>query len=73
MADLIEIHTAAVEREMELQEVILRAIDGRVRWLPRRRDPGDFGRLGAFIGLIPQINPKRAQSVHHVFSTSQSG
>jgi len=28
---------------------------------------------GAFIRLIPQINPKCAWSVHHVFSTSQSG
>ena len=32
MADLIGIRTSAVGRSMEVQEVILRTIDGRVRW-----------------------------------------
>ncbi len=32
MADLIDIRTSAVEGAMKVQEVILRAIDGRVKW-----------------------------------------
>jgi hypothetical protein len=31
VADLIGIRTSAVERAMEMQQVILRAIDGRVK------------------------------------------
>ena len=33
---------SAVERAMKVQEVILRAIDGRLKWDPSRRDPGDL-------------------------------
>lgn len=42
---------------MQVQEVILRAIDGRVKPGPGRRDPRDFG---------------RRQSVHSADSTDQS-
>ena len=45
VADLIGIRTSAVERAMGAQEAILRAIDGRVKWGPSSRGPGDFGRL----------------------------
>ena len=55
---MIGIRTSAVERAMEVPQVILRAIDGRVKWDPSRRDPGDFGRL---------------RSVHSADSTDQSG
>ena len=57
MADLIGIRTSAVERAMEVPQVILPSIDGRVKWDPSRRDPGDFGRL---------------RSVHSADSTDQS-
>ena len=42
---------------MEVQEVILRAIDGRVKWDPRCRESEDFGCL---------------QSIHSADSTDQS-
>ena len=35
--------SSAVERAMKVQEVILRAIDGRLKWDPSRRDLGDLG------------------------------
>ncbi len=35
--------SSAMERAMKVQEVILRAIDGRLKWDPSRRDPGDLG------------------------------
>ena len=57
MAGLIAIRTAAVGRAMEVPQVILRAIDGQVKWDPSCRDPGDFGRL---------------RSVHSTESTDQS-
>jgi hypothetical protein len=34
---------SAVERAMKVQDVIVRAIDGRVTWDPSRRDLGDLG------------------------------
>ena len=34
---------SAVERAMKVQEVILRAIDGRLKWDPSGRDPRDLG------------------------------
>ena len=57
VANLIGIRTPAVERGNKLQEVILRTIDGRVKRVPSRREPGDFGRL---------------RSVHSGDSTDQS-
>lgn len=56
LADLIGIHASAVERVIKVQEVILRAIDGRVKWDTGHRKPGDFGRL---------------RSVHSTDSTNQ--
>ncbi len=56
--DLIEIRTSTVERAMEVQEVILRAIDGRVKWYHAAEILGISDACGAFIQLIPQINPK---------------
>jgi len=73
VADLIEIRTSAVERVIKVQDVILRAIDGRVKWYQAAESLGISDACVAFIWLIPQINPKRAQRVLHVFSTSQSG
>lgn len=49
---------SAVERAMQVQEVILRASDGRVRWYQTAGNPGISDACGAFIRLIPQINPK---------------
>jgi hypothetical protein len=72
LADLIGKRTSAMERAMEMQQVILRAIDGRVKWHQVAEILGISDACGAFIRLIPQINPKRAQRVHHVFSTSRS-
>ena len=34
---------SAVERAMKVQEVILRAIDGRLKWDPGGGDPRDLG------------------------------
>ena len=34
---------STVERAMKVQEVILRAIDGRLTWNPSGRDPWDLG------------------------------
>ena len=34
---------SAVERAMKVQEVMLRAIDGRLKWDPSGRDPRDLG------------------------------
>ena len=58
MADLIEIRTSAVERIMKVPEVILRVIDGRVKWYHVAEILGISVTCGAFIRLIPQINPK---------------
>jgi hypothetical protein len=60
VADLIGIRTCAVKRPMEMQEVILRAIDGRVKWYHVAEILGISVTCGAFIRLIPQINPKCA-------------
>jgi hypothetical protein len=49
---------SAVEGAMELQEVILRAIDGRVKWYQVAEILGISDVCGAFIRPIPQINPK---------------
>jgi hypothetical protein len=57
---------------MEVQEAILGTIDGRVKWYQAAEDRGFSGVCVACIRLIPQINPKCAQRVHHVFSTSRS-
>ncbi len=57
MADLIDIHTSAVERAMGAQEVILRAIDGRMKWYHVAEVLGISDACGASIWLIPQINP----------------
>ena len=35
--------SSAVEWAMKVQEVILRAVDGRLKWVPSRRDLGDLG------------------------------
>jgi len=45
---------------MNVQEVILRAIDGRVKWYQAAESLGISDGCGAFIRLIPQINPKCA-------------
>ena len=41
--------SSAMERAMKVQEVIVRAIDGRVKWDPSRRDPGDLGPADAAV------------------------
>ena len=43
---------------MEMQQVILRVIDGRVKWYQAAEIPGLSDASGVFIRLIPQINPK---------------
>ncbi len=73
VADLIGRRTSAVERVMEMQEVIMGAIDGWVRWCQGGESLRTSDGCGAFIRAIPQINPKRALGVNHVFSTGQSG
>ena len=73
VADLIGIRTAAVEPAMEMPQMILRATDGQGKWYQAAESRGFSGVCVAFIRLIPQINPKCAQRVHHVFSTKQSG
>jgi hypothetical protein len=45
---------------MQVPEVILCAIDGRVKWYQATEILGISDASGAFIRLIPQINPKRA-------------
>lgn len=59
-------------RAMKVSEVILRAIDGRVKRYQAAESQGISDDYVAFIRLIPQINPKRAPSVHDMFSTNQS-
>ena len=43
---------------MEVQEVSVRAIDGRVKWHQVAEILGISEAYAAFIRLIPQINPK---------------
>jgi hypothetical protein len=64
---------SAVERAMKVQEVILRTIDGRVKWYQAAERLGISDACGACVLLIPQINPKRTQRVRQVLSTIQSG
>ena len=68
-----EIHTSAVELVIKAPEVNVRAIDGRVKWYQAAELLGISDACGAFIRLIPQINPKCAWSVRRVFSSNQSG
>ena len=58
MADLIGIRTCAGKRAMEMQEVISRAIDGRVLWYHIAEILPISDACGAFMRLIPQINPQ---------------
>ncbi len=55
---MIEIRTSAVERVVKVPEVILREIDGRVKWYQAAESLGISDACVAFIRLIPQINPK---------------
>ena len=55
---MIGIRTSAVERAREVQEVILRGINGRVMWYQVAEILGISDACGAFLWLIPQINPK---------------
>lgn len=56
---MIDIRTSAVERVMKGPEVILRTIDGRVKGGTQAAESlGISDACGAFIRLIPQINPK---------------
>ena len=73
MSELAVYPSSAMEQLIKLQGVILRAIDGRVKWYQAAESLGISDACRAFIRLIPQINPKKAWSVHHVFSTNQSG
>ena len=43
---------------MEVQEVILHGIDGRVKWYQVAEILGISDACGGFIRLIPQINSK---------------
>jgi len=47
-----------MERAMKVQEVILRAIDGRLKWQQAAETLRISDACGAFIRPIPQINPK---------------
>ena len=58
MAGVIQIRTSAKGRAMEVQEVVLWAIDGRVRCYQVAEILGISNACGAFIRLIPQINPE---------------
>ena len=50
--------SSAMERAMKVQEVILRAIDGRLKWQQAAETLRISDACGAFIRPIPQINPK---------------
>jgi hypothetical protein len=47
-----------MERAMKVQEVILRAIDGCLKWYQAAEILGISDACGPFIRPIPQINPK---------------
>ena len=72
VADLIGIRTSAVERAMEVQEVILGAIDGQVKWDPSRRRAGGFRALPLVdfpvsktgVSHSSHTNPIRSKSLH---------
>jgi len=62
---------SAVERAMKVQDVILRAMDGRLKWYQAAERLGTSDTCGACIRLIPQINPTRTQqSTPRVFNKS---
>jgi hypothetical protein len=62
--------SAAVEGAMKVQEVILRGIDGRVKWYQAVESLGISDACVAFIWLIPDQSETSTESTRCVFNKS---